>query len=301
MKNQARFDLKEYMEEIREKVDSALDELLPPEDRFPQTLHKAMRYSVFSGGKRFRPILCVAAFEALGGKGEGILPAACAIELIHTYSLIHDDLPCMDDDDMRRGKPTSHKVFGEAVAVLAGDALLSLAVEILVKKLPYYVGCDVTTRVLDDLLEAIGSDGMVGGQVVDIMTQAEDATPEIIEYIHSRKTGCLITSSLRIGGIVANAEASLIERLSDFGRKVGLAFQIVDDILDAKGSFGDLKSGSQLDRKRGKPTYPAVFGLEESERIAKRLIDESKRILEPLGERGVVLKSLADLVINRKS
>lgn len=300
MRNQTTSDLGRYMERVRQRVDCALDSLMPPEDRFPTALHKAMRYSVFSGGKRFRPVLCIAAFEALGGEGEGILPAACAIELVHAYSLIHDDLPCMDDDDLRRGKPTSHKVFGEAVAVLAGDALVSLAVEILVKKLPAYVGCDVTIRVLDDLLTAIGSDGMVGGQVVDITTPCDAATPELIEYIHSRKTGCLISSSLRIGGMIAGGQDSWIQRLSDFGKKLGLAFQVVDDILDARGGFGDLKAGSQLDWKRGKPTYPAVFGLDESERIAQRLIDESKVVLDPLGERGAVLKALADFVINRK-
>lgn len=300
MKNQTTSDLGRYMERVRQRVDSALDSLMPPEDTFPTALHKAMRYSVFSGGKRFRPVLCIAAFEALGGEGERILPAACAIELVHAYSLIHDDLPCMDDDDLRRGKPTSHKVFGEAVAVLAGDALVSLAVEILVKKLPAYVGCDVTIKVLDDLLTAIGSDGMVGGQVVDITTPCDAATPELIEYIHSRKTGCLISSSLRIGGMIANGQDSLIQRLSDFGKKLGLAFQVVDDILDARGCFGDLKAGSQLDRKRGKPTYPAIFGLDESERIAQRLIDESKAVLDPLGERGAVLKALADFAINRK-
>lgn len=301
MKGPKTFDLRNYMAIVREKVDAALDHILPPEDRFPQVLHKAMRYSVFSGGKRFRPVLCCAAFESLGGEGDAVIPAACAIELIHTYSLIHDDLPCMDDDDLRRGKPTSHKVFGEAVAVLAGDALLSLAVEVVVRRLPAYIGSDLTVRVLEDLLSAIGSDGMVGGQVVDIQTSDSQATPDLIEYIHSRKTGCLIASSLRIGGMIAGGNSSSIKNLSDFGERVGLAFQIVDDILDAKGCFGKLKSGSELDRKRGKPTYPAVFGLEKSESIARQLIDEAKQILEPLGERGIVLRSLADLVINRKS
>ncbi len=294
-------DLKSYLETRCILVDRTLERYLPPEHTHPEDLSKAMRYSVFSGGKRFRPILCIASFECCGGKGDAVLPVACALELIHTYSLIHDDLPCMDDDDLRRGKPTSHKVFGEAVAVLAGDALLSFAIEIVVKEGGRGLSPDRIVRILGDILKAAGPEGMVAGQVVDIQSQGKGADLDTLKYIHSRKTGALIASSARCGAIAAGGIDSVIERVSTYGARVGLAFQIVDDVLDAEGKFGHLKSGSGLDEKKMKLTYPAAFGLDESKAIAARLANEAKEAIGPLGQAGLPLQLLADLVVNRSS
>jgi geranylgeranyl diphosphate synthase type II len=301
MKDCKEFDLKSYLERKKTDVDRALDGYLPSEDTYPVSLSKAMRYSVFSGGKRFRPILCITGFEACGGAGPEVMPVACAIELIHTYSLIHDDLPCMDDDDLRRGKPTNHKIFGEAVAVLAGDALLSFAVQLIVTEGARELGHDRTVHILEDLSKAIGTDGMVAGQVVDMENEGGGADGKTVEYIHSRKTGALVASSVRCGCRAAGAAEELIERISLYGDKVGMAFQIVDDILDVEGGFGNLKAGPGLDGERMKATYPAVFGLERSKAAARRLIADAKDAIESLGDRGQALKSLADFVISRAS
>jgi geranylgeranyl diphosphate synthase type II len=294
-----KFNLKQYLEDTKKVVDAALDEYLPGEDVYPQSLHKAMRYSVFSGGKRFRPILCISAFEACGGDGPLVMPAACATELIHTYSLIHDDLPCMDDDDVRRGQPTNHKVFGEAAAVLAGDALLTHAVELMVTEGVKVMGPELTLSVLGTLTRAIGSDGMVAGQVIDMESEGKDGDEDTVRYIHSRKTGALISAAAKIGALIAGADPPLVERVAAFGEKVGLAFQITDDILDAEGTFGALKSGSELDAERQKVTYPMIFGLETSKETAARLIDEAKDLLADLDERAIPLSALATLVIER--
>jgi geranylgeranyl diphosphate synthase type II len=301
MKNCKEFDLTSYLERKKTEVDQALDAYLPREGAYPASLSKAMRYSVFSGGKRFRPILCIAGFEACGGTGAEILPVGCAIELIHTYSLIHDDLPCMDDDDLRRGKPTNHKVFGEAIAVLAGDALLSFAVQLVVTEGARELGQERTVLILEDLAKAIGTDGMVAGQVVDMENEGGSADGKTVEYIHSRKTGALVASSARCGCRAAGAPAGLLRSVSSYGEKIGMAFQIVDDILDAEGGFGSLKTGPGLDSKRRKATYPAVFGLERSKEIARRLTAEAKEAIDALGDRGMALKSLADFVVGRAS
>ncbi len=295
------FDLKTYMEARKAEVEAALDRYLPAGSTYPESLHKAMRYSVFSGGKRFRPVLCLASFEASGGKGGGAMPVACAIELIHTYSLIHDDLPCMDDDDMRRGRPTNHKVFGEAIAVLAGDALLTHAIELIVTVAGRELGCESCLRVLEDVTRAIGVDGMVAGQVVDMESEGKPSDEETVSYIHSRKTGALITSTARCGATAAGADERMVARLAAYGEKVGLAFQITDDILDVEGGFGDLKSGAGLDIKKQKATYPSVYGLERSREIASRLINEAKETVAVLGEPGLPLLGLADLVVDRVS
>jgi geranylgeranyl diphosphate synthase type II len=301
MKECKKFDLMAYIHTRRKDIDRALDEYLPGEEVYPQQLHRAMRYSVFSGGKRFRPILSMASFEACGGQGTGILPVACAIELIHTYSLIHDDLPCMDDDDLRRGKPTSHKVFGEALAVLAGDALLTHAVEIVVRQGRAVLGPERTTRVLEVLTGAIGAGGMVAGQVVDMQSEGRNVDEATVEYIHTRKTGALIAAAATCGATVAGAGPALVERLTGYGHKVGLAFQITDDILDAEGRFGQLKSGSHLDRRRRKATYPAVFGMERSKRMARELLSQAKDVIADLGDAASPLVALAELVVNRSS
>ena len=292
-------DFKSYLETRQARIDAAMDRYLPREDTYPVSLSKAMRYSAFSGGKRLRPILCIASFECCGGAGDGVLPIACAIELIHTYSLIHDDLPCMDNDDLRRGKPTSHKVFGEAVAVLAGDALLSFAVELVLAEGGKSLGSGLAVRILTDLVRAAGPAGMVAGQVVDIESEGKEAEPETVKYIHTRKTGALVASSARCGAMAAGAIDSVVDRLSTYGTKVGLAFQIVDDILDVEGSFGKLKSDSRLDQKKRKATYPTAFGLEEAKAAAARLAREAKEALADLGETAAPLRLLADLVVNR--
>jgi geranylgeranyl diphosphate synthase type II len=296
-----RFDLKTYMDKRRAQVEAALDRYLPPEDTHPQSLHRAMRYSVFSGGKRFRPVLCQASYEASGGSGPGILPVACSIEMIHTYSLIHDDLPCMDDDDLRRGRPTNHKVFGEALAVLAGDALLTHAIELVVSEAGSELGLETCHRLLEDITRAIGVDGMVAGQVVDMESEGKPADGATVSYIHSRKTGALITSTARCGAIAAGAGQAMVLRMAEYGEKVGLAFQITDDILDVEGGFGDLKSGAGLDSLKQKATYPGVHGLERSKEIAADLIAGAKDAIDGLGEAGLPLLGLADLVVNRVS
>jgi geranylgeranyl diphosphate synthase type II len=295
------FDLKRYIESKQKVIEGALDRYLPGGDIYPQSLHKAMRYSVFSGGKRFRPILCIASFEACGGEGTCVLPVACAIELIHTYSLIHDDLPCMDDDDLRRGKPTSHKVFGEAVAVLAGDALLTHSVHLIVTEGAKALGPGRSLQVLEDLTAAAGVDGMVAGQVVDMESEGKPVDEEMLHFIHSRKTGALIAASAKSGAIVAEAGQVRVDRVSQYGEKIGLAFQITDDILDAEGKFGELKSGSGLDGRRQKATYPRLFGLERSKDLARRFIQDAKDSVADFGERALPLMALADLVITRVS
>jgi geranylgeranyl diphosphate synthase type II len=299
MKRTGDFDLKTYAGTGRERVDAALESYLPPEDAEPRALHSAMRYSVYSGGKRIRPLFCIAGFEACGGSGDAVLPVACAIELIHTYSLIHDDLPCMDDDDMRRGKPTSHKVFGEAVALLAGDALLTLAFEVVGTAAARGLAPETASAVALDLAAAAGSRGMVAGQVLDMEYENKDAGEGTVELIHSLKTGRLITSAVRCGALVASAEARLVDALTVYGSKVGLAFQIVDDILDEEGGFGDLKTGKGRDGARGKATYPGVLGLEKSKTAARRLADDAAAALDGLGPGFTPLVALARFVVSR--
>jgi geranylgeranyl diphosphate synthase type II len=293
------FDLKAYMAAHRKRIDRALDGYLPSEEARPRALHESMRYSVFSGGKRFRPILCLASFEACDGKGDGVLPVACAIELIHTYSLIHDDLPCMDDDDLRRGKPTNHKVFGEAVAVLAGDALLTSAVEVIAREAASSLGTRLALEILVNIMRAAGSEGMVAGQVVDMQYEGKEADAEAVEYIHSHKTAALIEACVRCGALAAGADEHVLERLSAYGRKLGLAFQVTDDILDAEGSFGRLKSAASLDEQREKATYVGVFGLEASREIASGLVAGAKDSIADMGGRTIPLLYMADLVLNR--
>jgi geranylgeranyl diphosphate synthase type II len=287
------------MDQRRQQIDEALDRLLPSEDVYPAKLHKAMRYSVFSGGKRFRPILTMASFEACDGREDVIMPIACGVELIHTYSLIHDDLPCMDDDDLRRGRPTNHKVFGEATAVLAGDALLTYAFELIVTEGAKGLGTDRTVAVLADLTASIGTDGMVAGQVVDMESENATVDKATVEYIHTRKTAALIAGCAKIGAICAGAEAHVRNVLSEYGKRIGLAFQIVDDCLDAEGKFGHLKSGAGLDEKRRKATYPSVYGLKQSRQMARDLVEDAKESVAEFGLGALPLIALADLVVHR--
>ena len=291
--------VKTRLASLHKQVDRALDRWLPSEKTKPATLHRAMRYAVFAGGKRLRPILCLAAADVCGGKTSNALPAACAVECIHTYSLIHDDLPCMDDDDLRRGRPTTHKVFGEAVAVLAGDALLTVAFEILAgsRKTKRYSSGDLVA----ELAKAAGSLFLVGGQVADMEAENRSAKPEELVFIHRGKTAAMIAASLRLGAMSANATPAQVKALGQFGENLGLAFQIIDDILDITQTSEQLGKSAGKDAAAGKATYPAVFGLEKSRREAARLTKAAHKALDPFGENADLLRALADQLLGRES
>jgi geranylgeranyl diphosphate synthase, type II len=276
----------------REQIDIALEAVLPPADLEPTELHQAMRYSVLAGGKRIRPILAVTSYHSSGGKSDKIFRHASALELLHTYSLIHDDLPCMDDDDFRRGKPTLHKQFSEYIAVLAGDALHALAFEVLAES----GNCDVVLEVS----RAIGTVGMIGGQVRDVQAEGLGVTLADVENIHRRKTAALITASVKIGALLANAPKPQVRMLEQFGERLGLAFQIVDDILDVEGDFETLGKSVGSDDRLAKATYPKVIGLEASKKIAADLIADAKAALEPLSDREVFWQ-LADYILARQT
>jgi geranylgeranyl diphosphate synthase type II len=295
------FDLQAYLAERRALVDGALEKLLPPDETPPPTVHRAMRYSVMAGGKRLRPILVIAGAEAVGGTPDLVLPTACALELIHTYSLIHDDLPAMDDDDYRRGRLTSHKVFGEAVAILAGDALLTLAFRLVAENSALVPNPLVLREVVVEIAEAAGTFGMVGGQVVDIESEGKPVGAETLEYIHLHKTAALIRASLRVGALLANADRKALAAIGEAGRDLGLAFQIVDDILDVEGSLEELGKTAGSDERKQKATDPAIHGLEASRRQAKLLIERAKERLDALGARSEQLRALADYIVERKN
>jgi geranylgeranyl diphosphate synthase type II len=290
--------VKTRLASLHKQVDRALDRWLPAEKTRPATLHRAMRYAVFAGGKRLRPILCLAAAEACGGKISNALPAACAVECVHTYSLIHDDLPCMDDDDLRRGRPTTHKVFGEAVAVLAGDALATIAFEILAKtkETPRHA----MREFFLELSRAAGSYFLVGGQVADMEAEKRQATPVELLFIHRGKTAAMIATSLRLGAMSANATPAQVKALGVFGENLGLAFQVIDDILDITQTSEQLGKSAGKDAAAGKATYPAVFGLEKSRREAARLTKISLDALKPLGSRADFLRAIADQLLGRE-
>ena len=293
--------LARYLEERRLQVDEALGRYLPEASDHPKEIHEAVRYSVFAGGKRLRPILVLAAAEAAGGQVEHALPAAAAIELIHTYSLIHDDLPAMDDDDFRRGRPTCHKVYGEALAILAGDALLTQAF-ILLSGEPSSIRADAVARlrVINEIAQAAGSRGMVGGQVVDILQEDREVDLATLLYLHTHKTGSLIRACLRVGGIISSAGSEQMEALTRYGDRIGLAFQIVDDILDLEGSLEALGKRAGSDLRKKKATFPGLLGLEESRQRARSLVREAKHALSVFGDRGAALGAIADYVVARR-
>ena len=279
--------LEPYLQAQQQRLEAALDHHLPAADAYPPTLSEAMRYSVFAGGKRVRPILLLAAAAAVGGDGEAVLPAACALEFVHTYSLIHDDLPAMDDDDYRRGQPTSHKVFGEAVAILAGDALLTYAFEVM-------AGPDLTSSVCARrvagshaycLARAAGFSGMVGGQVVDMASEGREAPLDVLEYIHRHKTAALLAAAVTIGGLLGGGSAKQVAALERYGRAIGLAFQIADDVLDVEGDSAALGKQIGQDEKHGKATYPALLGIEASRHRAAALLNEALAALSDFGDR----------------
>ncbi len=257
-----------YIEQKRLLVDSLLDKYLPRANSYPQMLHQAMRYSVLAGGKRIRPILALTTYEAFGGHNDNVIhPAACALEMVHTYSLIHDDLPCMDDDDLRRGMPTLHKKYNEATAVLAGDALHDIAFDLLAGS--------GSAAAVKELAQAIGTYGMLGGQMADVEAEGQEVSLEQIQYIHTHKTGALIRASVRIGGLLAGVNEKTLARLTQYGEKTGLAFQIIDDILDVEGDQSKLGKTIGSDCKNEKATYPGVVGLAQSHDDANQLIDEA--------------------------
>lgn len=291
--------LKAYIESRCRRVDAALNRHLPLSQTRPPTLHKAMRYSLFAGGKRLRPILCLASAEACGGRERGAMPLACAVECIHTYSLIHDDLPCMDDDDFRRGKPTSHKVFGEGVAVLTGDALLTIAFELITRARATrnYSHAELVKEVA----VASGSLWLIAGQVADLEGEGRKTSHAQLRYIHERKTAALLTCSIRLGAMSANASGSELRTLTKFGYNLGMAFQVIDDILDATKTSKQLGKTAGKDAKAGKATYPSVLGLERAEREADRYTQDAIRALKPFGKRADRLHQLADYLLNRQN
>jgi len=293
-------NLESYLSEKCRVIDAALEKYLPPEDRFPDVIYRAMRYGVLNGGKRIRPVLTLAACEAVGGDPELALPTACAIESIHSFSLIHVDPPTLDNDDFRRGKPTSHKVFGEAIAILAGDALLAFAFEVVTgrtKDVPAEVVLDVTRRIAS----AAGTDGMVVGQVVDMISEGRTVEPDTLEFMHRHKTGTLIEASVVCGGLLGGATGEQLEALSLYGKKAGLAFQIADDILDIEGEQAKMGKTAGSDLRRKKATYPSLHGLEKSKELARRAVDEAIDALKGFDERADPLRALARFIIEREA
>jgi geranylgeranyl diphosphate synthase type II len=289
--------------EKRRLVEDALDRALAPDDAWPATIHRAMRYSLFAGGKRIRPLLALAAGEAVGGGIDDVMPLGCAAEMIHTYSLIHDDLPCMDDDDLRRGKPTSHKVFGEAVAILAGDALLTRAFH-LMAELPDSFDTERVRRRVDAtriLGEACGTRGLIGGQVEDLESEGRPISAAALERLHRAKTGALMGACVRGGAVLGGAGQADLAALERFAAAVGLAFQVVDDVLDATAGPEKLGKTAGKDREAGKATYVGLHGVDGARRIAAGLLESALAALSPLGERGALLAELARLIVERDS
>jgi geranylgeranyl diphosphate synthase type II len=301
MRNKVNFDLKAYLREKRKKVEDALEEYVPTADGLTAKLMEAMRYSLFAGGKRLRPILCMAGAETVGGVDESVLPVACALELIHTYSLIHDDLPLMDDDDLRRGKPTNHKVFGDAIALLAGDGLLTEAFSLMTS--PSATQKIAPARLLEAIgmiSRAAGCEGMVGGQVVDMLWEGKQADFETVKFLHTHKTGALIQASVASGAVIAGAPETQIRSVLSYGLKIGLAFQISDDILDIEGDSETMGKTVGADEEKGKSTYPSILGLNESKKIQSDLVHGAVQDLQAFGKTAEPLRQIAYYIIERK-
>ncbi len=300
-------DLQRYLEERKMLVDSALEKWFPPleegsrEEKFLFPLHRAIRHSLFAGGKRIRPILCMAAHETVGGKGEGVLPFACALEMIHTYSLIHDDLPAIDNDDYRRGKPTCHHVFGEGMAILAGDALLTEAFRVMTDRQPGRNWGEERSvlEVINRVARAAGIGGMVGGQVVDIESEGKDVDLATLQFLHTHKTGAMLLVSVQAGARLGNATDADFRVLTRYGERIGLAFQIADDILDVEGKAEILGKTPGSDRSKKKATYPSVVGLEESKRRAKELVEGALEALGCFGAEADPLRKIARFIVER--
>ncbi len=291
-----------YLEHRRRLVEEALSRALPPESDWPATIHRAVRYSLFAGGKRVRPLLTLASAETVGGSAEDALPLAVAVEMVHTYSLIHDDLPCMDNDDLRRGKPTSHKVFGEWVAVLAGDALLTRAFHLMAEVPPSgdAEGLRRRMRAMAILGEAAGTSGLIGGQVADMESEGRALDHAALERMHRAKTGALISACVRGGAVLGGAGEDDFGRLARYGAAIGLAFQVVDDILDATEDAEQLGKTAGKDHAAAKATYVRVHGMDGARRVAEDLLAQAEAALEPLGPRADLLRELARKVVRRR-
>jgi geranylgeranyl diphosphate synthase type II len=293
-------DLTLFYDRWRPAIDATLDALLPSESTVPVEIHRAMRYSIFAGGKRVRPALCLAGYSINSQDESRILPIASAIEMVHTYSLIHDDLPAMDDDDFRRGIPSCHKRFGEAMAILAGDALLTLAFEV-VTSCPHF-GAEALVHAAAVLGRALGTrDGMIAGQVLDLEAEGQPLDATQLEAIHRAKTGALLSTSVWIGAYLGGSGPDELERILTYGRKIGLAFQIVDDILDETESKETLGKTAGKDRERGKATYPAVFGIDRSRELVRQVTENARQAVRPLGKRAQLLLDIADFLETRGS
>jgi geranylgeranyl diphosphate synthase type II len=292
-------DIRAYWKSRQAEFEKALDRALPKAKETPVTIHQAMRYSLFAGGKRLRPILVLAAAETLGGPRSAALPLACAVECIHTYSLIHDDLPCMDDDDLRRGKPTSHKVYGEGIAVLAGDALLTIAFE-LAAQVPGWKRY-TTADVIRELAHASGSRALIAGQVIDLECEGKKISPKQLATIHQCKTAALITSSLRLGAMSADASPAQLKAITQFGLALGLAFQVIDDILDITQTSEQLGKSAGKDLAAEKATYPSILGMARAQKEAERLTHLARTSLKPLGKKADILHGISDVMLKREN
>ena len=297
---EATFNLAAYLKERQKLCDTALDQAIPI--IYPEKIYEAMRYSLLAGGKRVRPILCLATCEMIGGTIEMAMPTACAVEMIHTMSLIHDDLPAMDNDDYRRGKLTNHKVYGEDVAILAGDGLLALAFEFVAIQTPQNVNRELVLQVIARLGRALGAAGLVGGQVVDLESEGKsDISLETLNFIHQHKTAALLEACVVCGGIIAGASPEDVQRLTRYAQNIGLAFQIIDDILDITSTQEQLGKTAGKDQKAQKVTYPSLWGLEESRSKAQELVKAACAELEPFGERAKSLQAIAHFIISRNN
>ncbi|NJK65568.1 MAG: polyprenyl synthetase family protein [Microcoleus sp. CSU_2_2] len=291
------FDLSSYLIEQKKAIELALDSALPV--IYPEKIYEAMRYSLLAGGKRLRPILCIASCELAGGNAQMAMPTACALEMIHTMSLIHDDLPAMDNDDYRRGKLTNHKVYGEDIAILAGDGLLTYAFEFIASKTENVLPQQVL-QTIAHLARASGSAGLVGGQVVDLESEGKiDVSLETLNYIHAHKTGALLEACVACGAILAGVSAAELQKLSRFAKNIGLAFQIIDDILDITATQEELGKTAGKDVQAGKVTYPSLWGIDESRRQAKQLVDDAKAQLATFGNKALPLLAIADYITSR--
>lgn len=299
VRKQSEFDLSTYLGERQALVEAALDQSLPI--KAPSTIYEAMRYSLLAGGKRLRPILCLASCELVGGTVDMAMPTACALEMVHTMSLIHDDLPAMDNDDYRRGKLTNHKVYGDDIAILAGDGLLVYAFEVVATQ-TQNVPAPRVLKAIAHLAHAFGAEGVVGGQVVDIQCEGKlDTTVETLHFIHTHKTGALLEACVVCGAILGGASDEDLQRLSRYAQNIGLAFQIIDDILDITKTQEELGKTAGKDLQAQKATYPSIWGLEESTRQAQALIEQAKAELASFGNKALPLVSLADFITNRSN
>lgn len=293
-------NLDSYLTDHKKKIDTALREYLPPEHTYPTIIFQAVRYSLFAGGKRIRPILCMAAAEALGGNADAVLPVACALEMIHTYSLIHDDLPAMDNDDYRRGILTNHKIFGENIAILAGDALLTEAFGLLSHpKHLAHIDPAIRLDIIHDISDAAGFFGMIGGQVMDVQSEGKEFDMGTLQYIHSRKTGAMIVTSVRSGAFLSGGKPSEIDALIRYGAQIGLAFQIADDILNIEGEEKRIGKRTGTDKDRGKATYPALVGVEDSRKKEWELLADAMSAIASLDGKAEPLRLIAQHIVER--